>query len=127
MRCGFIFFFLVWSVTSVCISHTFESPLNFEYYNNRNEVKLGDSESILVGEYGNPEHQFINPRHKFVGVYYRGIERIYPSKNPEYKDIPIKEMFWHLKDDLSLTCWLHYKDGEWVVISYVFWPPGAVF
>ncbi|MGE2782689.1 hypothetical protein ACQHL9_23560, partial [Escherichia coli] len=23
--------------------------------------------------------------------------------------------------------WFHYKDGQWRVISYIFWPPGAKF
>ncbi|HGX7938047.1 TPA: hypothetical protein ACJIA1_003731, partial [Shigella flexneri] len=29
--------------------------------------------------------------------------------------------------DLNLTCWFHYKDGQWRVITYIFWPPGARF
>ncbi|HFO6487481.1 TPA: hypothetical protein ACHKTV_004753, partial [Escherichia coli] len=42
-------------------------------------------------------------------------------------NIPIKEMFWHLRGDLNLTCFFHYKDGQWRVISYFFWQPGAKF
>ncbi|EEC0297121.1 hypothetical protein YV76_004630 [Salmonella enterica subsp. enterica] len=126
MKRNFIILFLMWGV-SICVAQTSESPPDFEYYHHRNEVRRGDSEEFLVGKYGKPEHQFIKPRRDFVGVYYEGIELTYPSRNPEFKNIPIKEMFWHLKSDLNLTCWLHYKDGQWIVISYAFWPPGAVF
>lgn len=124
---SFIFLFLMWDVMAICVAQVPESPPNLEYYNNRNEIHRGNSEGFLVEKYGNPEHQFIKPRHDFVGIYYKGIERTYPSKNPEFKNIPIKEMFWHIRNDLNLTCWFHYKDGEWVVISYSFWPPGAEF
>lgn len=92
-----------------------------------NDVRWGDDEKYLVNKYGSPEHEFIVPRHDLVGIYYSGIERTYPSKNPEFSQIPIKEMFWHVHDDLNLTCWLHSEDGKWVVISYVFWPPDAKF
>lgn len=91
------------------------------------DVQWGDDEESLVRKYGSPEHYFINPRHDFVGIYYGGIERTYPSNNPEFKDVPIKEMFWNVNKDLNLTCWLHYKNGKWIVISRVYWPPGSKF
>ena len=124
---GGIFLILILCASVICNAHGSTSPPNYEYYHNRNEVHKGDSDEFLVGKYGEPERQIIRPRHVFVGVYYEGLEQIYPSRNPEFKNVPIKEMFWHLKDDLNLTCWLHYKDGQWVVILYFFWPPGAEF
>ncbi|VEA35633.1 Uncharacterised protein [Salmonella enterica subsp. enterica] len=56
-----------------------------------------------------------------------GWKKTYRSTDPRYSNVPIKEMFWHLHDDLNLTCWFHYKDEQWRVFSYIFWPPGAVF
>lgn len=121
------FLFVIFGQISTCAAQTSEFPLNFEYYNNRNEVHKNDSEEFLVKQYGKPDHQITKPRHYFLGVYYESIEKTYPSRISKFKNIPIKEMFWNLKGDLNLTCWLHYKDGQWVVISYVFWPPGADF
>ena len=80
-----------------------------------------------VYNYGQPAYEFIKSRYKFVGEYYIEIENTYRSTNPEFRNIPIKEMFWHLPGDLNLTCFFHYKDGQWRVISYFFWPPGAKF
>ncbi|AJQ99277.1 hypothetical protein F652_1288 [Enterobacteriaceae bacterium bta3-1] len=96
-------------------------------YLNGNGMLDNVEDTVLLKKYGQPEHNFTKPRYKFVGEYYIGIERTYRSTNPELKNTPIKEMLWHLSDDLNLTCWLHYKDGKWIVISYVFWPPDALF
>ncbi|EDY6685984.1 hypothetical protein GQH13_004443, partial [Salmonella enterica] len=71
--------------------------------------------------------EFINPRYKFVGEYSIGIENTYRSTNPEFRKIQIKEIFWNLNKDLNLTCFFHYKNGQWQAISYFFWPPGALF
>jgi hypothetical protein len=96
-------------------------------YLNGNGI-LDDAEyNTLLKRYGQPKHDLVKPRHKFVGEYYIGIENKYPSTNPEFKNIPIKEMFWNINPDLNLTCWLHHKNGKWTVITYVFWGPGAQF
>ncbi|HBA3814464.1 TPA: hypothetical protein J5G62_004459, partial [Escherichia coli] len=81
----------------------------------------------FMKKYGPPAHEFVRPRYKFVGEYYIGLNQTYRITDPEFQDIPIKEMFWNLQGDLNLTCWFHYKDGQWRVITYIFWPPGAKF
>lgn len=96
-------------------------------YLNASGMYNGVEEAVLLIKYGQPKHDFIKPRYKFVGEYYIGIESVYRSTNTRFKNIPIKELFWILNKDLNLTCWLHYKGGQWIVISYVFWPPGAKF
>ncbi|WP_371328698.1 hypothetical protein [Hafnia sp. HMSC23F03] len=96
-------------------------------YLNESGMLKGVEDNILLKEYGQPEHQFIKPRYKFVGEYYIDIENTYRSTNPELKNIPIKEMFWHINSNLNLTCWFHYKDRKWTVISYIFWEPGTLF
>ncbi|MCP1694016.1 hypothetical protein J2T26_003903 [Citrobacter farmeri] len=96
-------------------------------YLNASGMYNGVQETVLLKKYSKPEREYIKPRYEFVGEYYVGIESVYRSTNPEFRKVPIKEMFWHLKVDLNLTCWLHYKNGQWIVISYVFWPPGTLF
>ncbi|EYD88007.1 hypothetical protein AC26_0277 [Escherichia coli 1-176-05_S3_C2] len=96
-------------------------------YLNASGVYNGVEENVLLNNYGKPEHEFIKPRYKLVGEYYIEIENIYRSTNPEFKNIPIKEMFWHLRQDLNLTCFFHYKDGQWRVIFFFFLSPGAKF
>lgn len=91
------------------------------------DVPVEDDELFWVNQFHSPAHMFIKPRHDFIGVYYRGIERVYSSTTPEFGNFLIKETFWHLRKDLNLTCWLNNKDGKWQVISYIFWPPGANF
>ncbi|EPE8022479.1 hypothetical protein ACSN4Y_004803 [Salmonella enterica subsp. enterica serovar Montevideo] len=90
-------------------------------------MQSGEVDASFVEKYGSPEHEFVRPRYMFVGEYYIGLEKTYRSTDPRYSNVPIKEMFWHLHDDLNLTCWFHYKDEQWRVFSYIFWPPGAVF
>lgn len=96
-------------------------------YYEENDIHNGESDLFYVGKYGPPAHEFIKPRYKFSGEYNIGLNQTYRITNPEFKNVPIKEMLWHLRGDLNLTCWFHYKDGEWKVISYIFWPPGAKF
>ncbi|AJQ72884.1 hypothetical protein O2Z13_002331 [Salmonella enterica] len=97
-----------------------------QYYE-KNNIQSGEVDASFVEKYGSPEHEFVRPRYMFVGEYYIGLEKTYRSTDPRYSNVPIKEMFWHLHDDLNLTCWFHYKDEQWRVFSYIFWPPGAVF
>lgn len=97
------------------------------YYEQDSNIQNGENDAFFIHKYGYPEHEFIKPRYKFVGVYYNGIENTYRSTKPEFRDVPIKEIFWHFNDDLNLTCWFHYKDGQWKIIAYIFWPPGAEF
>ncbi|BBN78556.1 hypothetical protein SHN22_004332 [Salmonella enterica subsp. enterica serovar Senftenberg] len=97
-----------------------------QYYE-KNNIQNGGVDASFVEKYGRPEHEFVRPRYMFVGEYYIGLEKTYRSTDPRYSNVPIKEMFWHLHDDLNLTCWFHYKDEQWRVFSYIFWPPGAVF
>lgn len=96
-------------------------------YEQESYVQNGEGETYFIKKYGPPTYDFIRPRREFIGEYYVGIENTYRSTNPDFRNIPIKEMFWHLRDDLNLTCFFHYKDGQWRVISYFFWPPGAKF
>ncbi len=96
-------------------------------YYEENNIKNGDSDTYFLQKYGIPAYEHIKPRHKFIGEYNVGLNQTYPITDPKLKDVPIKEVLWHLEDDLNLTCWFHYKDGQWSVISYFFWPPGAMF
>lgn len=96
-------------------------------YYERNDIRNGDDDSFFLSKYGAPDHEFVRPRYTFVGQYYIGLEKTYRSTNPEFSKIPIKEMFWRVRDDLNLTCWFHQQDGQWNVFSYIFWPPGAIF
>lgn len=117
--------FFIFSLGALTTSSMASVP---EYvYLNGNGMLDNVEDTVLLKKYGQPEHNFTKPRYKFVGEYYIGIEGTYRSTNPELKNTPIKEMLWHLSDDLNLTCWLHYKNGKWIVISYVFWPPDALF
>jgi len=104
-----------------------EIPQTPEYYEQHSNIKNGETDTYYIRKYGVPEHNYIKPRYKFVGIYYNGIEDTYRSTNPDFREVPIKELFWNFNDDLNLTCWFHFKDGQWRVIAYVFWPPGAVF
>lgn len=98
--------FFIFSLGALTTSSMASVP---EYvYLNGNGMPDNVEDTVLLKKYGQPEHNFTKPR-------------------PELKNTPIKEMLWHLSDDLNLTCWLHYKDGKWIVISYVFWPPDALF
>ncbi|WP_318371745.1 hypothetical protein [Enterobacter sp.] len=97
-----------------------------QYYE-ENDIHDGESDIYYVKKYGVPVHEFIKPRYEFSGEYYIGLNQTYRITNPEVKDVPIKEILWQVRNDLNLTCWFHYKDGQWKVISYIFWPPGAVF
>jgi hypothetical protein len=96
-------------------------------YYERNNILNGEDDSFFLSKYGVPDHEFVRPRYAFVGEYYIGLEKTYRSTNPEFSNIPIKEMFWRVHDDLNLTCWFHQQDGQWKVFSYIFWPPGAIF
>ena len=87
----------------------------------------GECEDFFTKKYGRPAYEFVKPRYAVVGEYSVGIENTYRSINPEFRNIPIKEAFWNLNEDLNLTCFFHYKDGQWRVISYFFWPPDAKF
>lgn len=73
---------------------------------------------LIFTKYGIPAYEHIKPRHKFIGEYNVGLNQTYPITDPKLKDVLIKEVLWHLEDDLNLTCWFHYKDGQWSVISY---------
>ncbi|MBB8614537.1 hypothetical protein PH192_10390 [Escherichia coli] len=96
-------------------------------YEQRSYIQNGESEDFFTKKYGRPAYEFVKPRYAFVGEYSVGIENTYRSINPEFRNIPIKEAFWNLNEDLNLTCFFHYKDGQWRVISYFFWPPDAKF
>jgi len=52
-------------------------------------------ETVLIKKYNRSEHAFVNPRYKFIGGYYNGVENIYRSANPDFNNIPFKEIFWH--------------------------------
>lgn len=96
-------------------------------YYEENNIKDGNNDIFFVKKYGVPEREFILSRYKFIGEFNVGLENTYRSTNPDFSQIPIKQMFWHLRDNLNLTCWFDYKDGQWKVISYIFWPPKAKF
>lgn len=117
------------SIVYAMIMNVFEPSVIIQSttYYEENNIHNGESDILFIGKYGEPTHEMIKPRYEFTGEYYVGLNQTYRITNPDFKDIPIKEMFWHLRDDLNLTCWFHYKDGQWKVISYIFWPPGAVF
>ncbi|EQV94454.1 hypothetical protein G893_00826 [Escherichia coli KOEGE 71 (186a)] len=122
-----IVFFL--SINYVITANVFEPSVVSQSprYYEENDIQNGNNDAFFVEKYGPPVHEFMKPRYKFAGEYYIGLNQTYRITNPEFKDIPIKEMFWNLQEDLNLTCWFHYKDGQWRVISYIFWPPGAKF
>jgi len=116
----FIFVLIIFIISSYsCNAH----PV----YEQESYIQDGENESFFIKKYGAPSRIVINPRYKFVGEYHVAIENTYPSTKAEFRDIPIKEIFWHFNEKLNLTCWFHYKDGEWKVIAYLFWPPGAKF
>lgn len=96
-------------------------------YYEQNDIKNGDNDLYFIKKYGVATYEFIAPRYKFIGEYNIGLNQTYPMTNLKFKNYPIKEMFWHVRDDLNLTCWFHQQDGQWKVISYIFWPPGAIF
>ncbi|MCV8889726.1 hypothetical protein ODW16_11675 [Escherichia coli] len=96
-------------------------------YYEENDIHDGSNDLFFMKKYGPPAHEFVRPRYKFVGEYYIDLNQTYRITDPEFQDVPIKEMFWNLQGDLNLTCWFHYKDGQWRVITYIFWPPGARF
>ena len=72
-------------------------------YLNASGVYNGVEENVLLNNYGQPAYEFIKPRYKLVGEYYIEIENVYRSTNPEFRNIPIKEMFC-ICGDLNLTC-----------------------
>ncbi len=78
-------------------------------YLNASGVYNGVEENVLLNNYGQPAYEFIKPRYKFVGEYYIEIENTYRSTKPEFRNIPIKEIFWHLPGDLNLTCFFIIK------------------
>lgn len=121
-RLLFRFFLLMFLTFMSCVIYA-KPPV----YEQRSYIKDGENETYFIKKYGSPTFSFVEPRYKFVGEFSVSIENTYRSTNPEFRNVPIKEMFWHFNDDLNLTCFFHYKDGQWVVISYAFWPPGANF
>ncbi|EBW6663756.1 hypothetical protein [Citrobacter farmeri] len=120
-----VFLSLIYAVT-VNIFEPSVISQSTKYYE-ENDIKNGGSDASYIQKYGIPTRVFIRPRHEFVGEYNIGLNQTYPITSKKFENIPIKEIFWHLREDLNLTCWFHYKDGQWRVISYIFWPPGAKF
>lgn len=120
----FLFLTFAWAISTGIAADITQPP---EYYEQKSNIKNGDSDVFFISKYGRPKHELIKPRYKFVGIYYNGIEDTYRSTNPKFREVLIKELFWNFNDDLNLTCWFHYKDGKWIAIAYVFWPPGAQF
>lgn len=94
--------------------------LNLLYMNKEAIYRMERVRIFFTKKYGRPAYEFVKPRYAFVGEYSVGIENTYRSINPEFRNIPIKEAFWNLNEDLNLTCFFHYKDGQWRVISYFF-------
>jgi hypothetical protein len=96
-------------------------------YYEKNNIKNGSSDFYYIKKYGVATHEVIAPRYEFIGEYNIGLNETYPITNQYFKNVLIKEMFWRVRDDLNLTCWFHQQDGQWIVISYIFWPPEAIF
>ena len=111
-------------IVAITSGESFAQP---PVYEQRSYVQNGESEDFFTKKYGRPAYEFVKPRYAFVGEYSVGIENTYRSINPEFRNIPIKEAFRKLKDDLNLPCFFQYQDGQWRVISYFFWPPHAKF
>lgn len=81
----------------------------------------------VIAAFGEPSRQLNYTIGTSPGGEFRvELYNTYPPSDPNTKDVRIKEIQWHrLRYDVVV--WLHFVNGEWLVLDTCRWQGGVVF